>query len=270
MSRSRASNAGTPRVEPECVEAYEIVGGRADQGLMVVCDHASNWMPPEYGTLGLPPSELERHIAYDIGAAGVTRHIASHFDCPAVLSRFSRLLIDPNRGADDPTLVMRLSDGAIVPGNRHLDAAERERRMARFYRPYHRAIERVIDAAVATDVPPAIVSIHSFTERWKGKPRPWHAAVLWDRDARLAGPLLRLLARDPTLVIGDNEPYHGRLEGDCMWQHGTLRGLAHAIIEVRQDLIGAAAGEAEWGQRIAAVLAEIAVAGPERAAAPPA
>lgn len=235
-------------------DAFEIVPGRASCGVVLVCDHAENSFPPEYGTLGLPARELERHIAYDIGAAAVTRAIAAALGAPAVLSRFSRLLIDPNRGADDPTLIMRLSDGAIVPGNRHLDAAEREKRIRLFYRPYHDAIDRVLDRCLAAGVPPAILSIHSFTEAWKGVPRPWHAAVLWDRDARLARPLLDALGAEGDLVVGDNEPYHGRLEGDCMWQHGTQRGLAHAIVEVRQDLIGDAAGQAAWGRRLSRIM----------------
>jgi predicted N-formylglutamate amidohydrolase len=241
-------------VPSEAEEAYSVVAGRADVGVVLVCDHAENSFPPEYGTLGLPAHELVRHIAYDIGAAAVTRQIAAALGAPAVLSRFSRLLIDPNRGADDPTLIMRLSDGAIVPGNRYLDAAEREKRIRLYYRPYHDAIDRVLDRCLAAGVPPAILSIHSFTEAWKGVPRPWHAAVLWDRDARLARPLLDALGAEGDLVVGDNEPYHGRLEGDCMWQHGTQRGLAHAIVEVRQDLIGDAAGQAAWGRRLSRIM----------------
>ncbi|HEX4892076.1 MAG TPA: N-formylglutamate amidohydrolase [Hyphomicrobiaceae bacterium] len=235
-------------------ESFRVLSGRADAGLIVLCDHASNAMPPEYGTLGLPASELERHIAYDIGAEGVTRVIAEAFGAPAVLSRFSRLLIDPNRGADDPTLIMRLSDGAIVPGNRHVDAAERTRRVERFYNPYHRAIEYVIAECMASGVVPAILSIHSFTEAWKGTPRPWHAGILWDRDPRLARPLISALSALPGLVVGDNQPYKGALQGDCMWQHATARGLVHALVEVRQDLIRSVAGQIEWGERLVAVV----------------
>ncbi len=244
-------------ISGERADAFEIVAGSAGTGVILVCDHAENRFPAEYGTLGLPPHELLRHIAYDIGAAAVTRAIAGALGAPAVLSRYSRLLIDPNRGADDPTLIMRLSDGAIVPGNRHLDAAEREKRINLYYRPYHDAIHRVIDRCLAAGMPPAILSIHSFTEAWKGVPRPWHAAVLWDRDARLARPLLDALGAEGDLVVGDNEPYHGRLEGDCMWQHGTQRGLAHAIVEIRQDLIGDAAGQASWGRRMSRIMSAI-------------
>lgn len=146
---------------------------------------------------------------------------------------------------------MRLSDGAVVPGNRKVDAAERDRRVERFYEPYHVALDELIEDCVAAGVPPVLLSIHSFTDVWKGAPRPWHAAILWDRDYRFAVPLLQALRAEEGLVVGENEPYDGKLAGDCMWQHGTRRGLAHTIIEVRQDLIGDDAGQGEWGERIA-------------------
>ena len=120
--------------------AFDVVAGAASSRLILLCDHASNHLPPEYGDLGLPAGEFARHIAYDIGAAAVTRGLATRLGGTAVLSRFSRLLIDPNRGMDDPTLIMRISDGAVVPGNAHVDEAERQRRIARFHRPYHDAI----------------------------------------------------------------------------------------------------------------------------------
>ena len=162
-AREQPSEANS-RIAAVEAESFAVVPGRADAGLILLCDHAGNALPPEHGTLGLAESQLRRHIAYDIGAAAVTRAIAAALDVPAVLTRFSRLLIDPNRGADDPTLIMRLSDGAVIPGNRHLDAAERERRTARYYRPYHAAIEQVIEQCIDAGGPPSIVSIHSFTE----------------------------------------------------------------------------------------------------------
>jgi predicted N-formylglutamate amidohydrolase len=178
---------------------------------------------------------------------------------PAVLSHFSRLLIDPNRGLDDPTLIMRLSDGAVVPGNARIDAAERARRVARFYRPYDEAVHASIEAAMASGRVPMILSIHSFTPRWKGTARPWHAGILWDADPRLARPLIEGLARDPRIVVGDNEPYHGALKGDTLYRHATRRGLAHALVEIRQDLIADADGVAAWADRLAGVLAELEV-----------
>ncbi|WP_073058263.1 N-formylglutamate amidohydrolase [Kaistia soli] len=234
--------------------AFEVVAGDAASGLLLFCDHASNAVPPDYGDLGLPATEFERHIAYDIGAAAVTRGLAARFGVPAVLSRFSRLVIDPNRGLDDPTLIMRLSDGAVVPGNAKVDAEERNRRIERFYLPYDGAMGDAINAAMASGRVPVILSVHSFTPIWRGVPRPWHAGVLWDADPRFSQPLINGLAADPALVIGDNEPYLGALKGDTLYRHATRRGLAHALIEVRQDLIADAAGVAEWVERIGAVL----------------
>jgi len=251
-----ASNTATNVASAVC-DTYVVLAGAADAGVVLVCDHAGNAFPPDYGTLGLPPTELERHIAYDIGAAGVTRAMAEVLGAPAVLSRYSRLLIDPNRGADDPTLIMRLSDGAIVPGNRHVDARERERRIAAYYTPYHTAIDATLDTCIQSGRPPILVSIHSFTHNWRGNARPWQIGILWDKDPRLARPLIAALERQGDLIVGDNEPYTGRLKGDCMWQHGTMRGLAHAIIEVRQDLIADADGQRAWGERLATVLVDV-------------
>ncbi len=235
-------------------EAYEVIAGDAASGLLLFCDHASNAVPADYRALGLPASEFERHIGYDIGAAAVTRALAARFGVPAVLSRFSRLIIDPNRGLDDPTLIMRLSDGAVIPGNARIDAAERARRIARFYQPYDAAMGAAIDAAMASGRIPVILAVHSFTPIWRGVPRPWHAGVLWDADPRFAQPLIAGLAADPAMVIGDNEPYLGALKGDTLYRHATRRGLAHALIELRQDLIADAQGVVDWTRRVGDVL----------------
>ncbi|HEY6656337.1 MAG TPA: N-formylglutamate amidohydrolase [Methyloceanibacter sp.] len=225
--------------------------------MLVLCDHAANLIPPAYGTLGLTPEDLARHIAYDIGAAPVAEHLAWALRAPALLTRYSRLLIDPNRGRDDPTLVMQLSDGRIVPGNAAVDEAEIEVRIARFYAPYHEAIAAAIDLGVAAGKPPVLLAIHSFTQAWKSVPRPWHVAVLWDKDPRLACALLRELAAIPGIIVGDNVPYSGQLKGDTLYQHGTLRGLAHALIEVRQDLILGPEGQKEWGELLAGVVRKV-------------
>jgi len=239
-------------IAPSLADSYEILPGRADAGLVLICDHAVNTLPAGYGTLGLAPGELERHIAYDIGALAATKGIARALGVPAIATRVSRLLIDVNRGLDDPTLIMRISDGAVVPGNCHLDEAERAERVWLYYEPYHLAIDKMIEACTAAGVPPVLLSIHSFTESWKGVRRPWDAAILWDRDHRFAVPMLEALRSEPGILVGENEPYDGKLAGDCMWQHGTRRGLAHTIVEVRQDLVRAAEGQAQWARRIAA------------------
>ncbi|MDB5569538.1 MAG: putative N-formylglutamate amidohydrolase [Hyphomicrobiales bacterium] len=237
-------------------QPVEAVAGDVRAGVLFLCDHASNALPPHYGSLGLDPAQFARHIAYDIGAAAVTRALAAQFGAPALLTRFSRLLIDPNRGADDPTLVMKLSDGAIVPGNRHADAAEAERRRELYWRPYRDAIGAQLDAMCAAGPVPAIVSLHSFTPVWRGAPRPWGIALLWDRDKRMAEPLLNELLRGD-VTVGDNEPYDGALMGDTLYEAGTRRGLAHVLIEVRQDLVATDAGARDWAARLGDALAPV-------------
>lgn len=239
------------------VGVVERVDGDLASRALVLCDHASNAIPPEYGNLGLPATELARHIAYDIGAAWLSRHLARHLGCPALLSTFSRLLIDPNRGRDDPTLVMQLSDGAIVPGNAHIDQAGIQGRIDRFYAPYDEAIGTHVARSMVSGLPPAIISIHSFTPVWKGKLRPWHIGLLWDRDDRLVAPLFATLRNEPDMVVGDNEPYAGWLEGDTIDRHAKRHGLPNVLIELRQDLIDTEAKAQRWAERLAGMLAPI-------------
>ena len=233
------------------------VPGDPARGCVVICDHATNLMPQAYRNLDMPDDQMGRHIAYDIGAAGVTARLCEHLGAPGVLANFSRLLIDPNRGEDDPTLVMRLSDGAVVPGNASIDSAEIDRRRALYYDPYHAAVDAAIDAGLATGRPPVILSVHTFTESWRGRPRPWDAGILWDKDPRLARPLIDGLAGEAGLIIGDNEPYTGKLKNDCLYKHGTARGLAHALVEIRQDLVRHRQGQREWGDRLARTVAPL-------------
>ncbi len=155
---------------------------------------------------------------------------------------------------DDPTLIMRISDGAIVPGNARVDEQEREARIARYHRPYHDAVARALDAIEAQGQVPFIVSLHSFTPVWRGRPRPWHVGILWDRDQEVAQAMLRGFAAQGDLVVGDNEPYHGALEGDTLNRHGTVPGRPHVLIEIRQDLIAAKSGVDEWVERVAKVV----------------
>jgi predicted N-formylglutamate amidohydrolase len=242
-------------VSSEEPKAYELVNAASAPALVYVCDHASNALPPQYGSLGLAPESFGLHIAYDIGAAAVTRTMAEAFNAPAILGVYSRLLIDLNRGADDPTLVMKLSDGAIIPGNAKVDFDEIKARIAAYYRPYHDAIEAQIARARAANMTPVIVSIHSFTPEWRGKKRPWQIGVLWDRkDGRLAQPLMEELRREGDLTVGDNQPYSGELENDCMAQHALKHGFAHVLIEIRQDLIADAGGAQAWAARLVPIL----------------
>lgn len=234
---------------------FEVVEGSRKRGLVLVADHARRALPDEYGDLGLPATEFERHIAYDIGVEAVTRGLAAVLDAPAVMASFSRLLIDPNRGEEDPTLIRQLYDGTVVPGNYPIAAAEREKRLDRFYRPYHDAVDAVIaSVAQASDCPPFILSIHSFTPVMRGFVRPWHAGILWDSDPRAPLPLIEALSRDERLVIGNNEPYDGALRGDTMFRHAIVNGYAHALIEIRQDLIATKDGVRQWVDRVAPIV----------------
>lgn len=251
------SGGRTADIVAETADSYAVLGGTTARGLIILCDHASNSLPSEYGTLGLPAAELERHIAWDIGAAGVTRHLSAALGVPAVLTLYSRLLIDPNRGEDDPTLIMRLSDGAIIPGNRFLDATERQRRIERYYRPYHAAIRKLITCVTAAGKTPVLLGMHSFTKNWKGQPRPWHAGVLWEGDRRIAIPLLKALKAEGDLIVGDNQPYPGQYEGDTLWQHGTQTGLPFCSLEIRQDLITGDADQRAWAGRLARIISAV-------------
>jgi predicted N-formylglutamate amidohydrolase len=216
---------------------FERIGTpNADSPLLFVCDHASNRLPAEYGSLGLSPHLFQTHIASDIGAAEITRTLAVEFNAVAILARWSRLLIDLNRGPDDPTLVMKLSDGNILAGNASADLEDVRRRLELFHAPYHNAIAREIAAMQGFGTVAVIISIHSFTPVWKGWKRPWEIGVLWDRDDRVARPMLRHLEK-AGFSVGDNEPYSGELENDCLYRHGTMLGLPHVLIEIRQDLI---------------------------------
>jgi predicted N-formylglutamate amidohydrolase len=232
---------------------FEIIEGDYDSGMVLLADHAMNRLPTAYGTLGLPEGAFQRHIAYDIGIEALTRRLAAMLNVPAVLGCFSRLLIDPNRGEDDPTLIMKISDGAIIPGNHPISEREWDLRLDTYHRPYHRAVERTIARAGNSGRAPLVLSLHSFTPYWKGVARPWHAAVLWDSDYRAVRPFLDLLRRPGDIVAGDNEPYDGALKGDTMYRHCMMSGTPHALLEVRQDLIADEAGIDAWAERLAPI-----------------
>ena len=249
---------------------FELVNSGGKAPLVLVCDHASRALPDAYGTLGVDAAELWRHIACDIGAADVTRRLAELLDAPAVLAGYSRLLIDCNRATDDPSLICPVSDGTAIPGNRNLGGAEKARRIANYYAPYHAAIDEQLRRKEAANPnrAPALIAMHSFTPVMNGNERPWHAGILWNRDGRIAKPLLQALAADPAIVVGDNEPYSGRGNvGYTTRRHGEKANLPHVSIEIRQNLIDTRHGALAWADRLAAALGRILPA-VGRAAAP--
>jgi predicted N-formylglutamate amidohydrolase len=225
---------------------------------VLVCEHASNYMPARYCGLGLAAPELQRHIAWDIGAAPLARRLSALLDAPLFLSGYSRLLIDCNRPPLAPTSIPVRSEATEIPGNQGLDDAERERRANTFFWPFQNRIEQMLDARMAASQRTAVLGIHSFTPRFLGIERPWHAGVLYGRAAAFAKALRTALAADPTLVVGDNEPYRVTLETDyTVPVHGDQRGIDAALIEVRQDLLLTNEGVEEWASRLSSVLLDI-------------
>lgn len=236
-------------------DPFEIIGADRPGRWLVTCDHATNIIPDwvHNGDLGLPAADMGRHIAYDIGAEGVTQQLADALNSPAIMSRFSRLVCDPNRGEDDPTIMMRLYDGTIIPGNRNADDAEKEERLQRLYRPYHAAYADLADKMGD----PAICAVHSFTPRLNGRaPRPWEIGILYADDARLAIPFIAA-CRAQGWCTGDNQPYAGHLPGDAVDRHALQHGRPNVLIELRQDLIADAAGQTLWANRLAPILSDV-------------
>jgi predicted N-formylglutamate amidohydrolase len=239
-------------------EPVEVISGGLDSGILLIADHAMRHLPYEYGRLGLDEAQFERHIAYDIGVEWLTRGLASRLGCPAVMARFSRLLIDPNRGEDDPTLIRQLYDGAVIPGNYPLADAERARRIENFYQPFRQSVRlTALEMQKKSGAAPIVISVHSFTPSMGGKARPWHAGILWDKDPRAALPLIDMLRAKRGMIVGDNEPYDGALHGDTLHELCTAQGIAHLLIEVRQDLISTEEGIEEWAQRLAPMLVKL-------------
>lgn len=236
---------------------FFIIGEDRPARWLVTCDHATNTVPAFVGPdgLGISAVDMARHIAYDPGAAGVAQELACALDGPCITSNFSRLVIDPNRGEDDPTLVMKLYDGTIITGNRDANADQIEMRLNRCYRPYHSALAKL--AARRDDT--IIVSVHSFTRALRGRtPRPWHIGVLYAADDRFAQPLLTRLKEEPDLCVGDNEPYSGHLLGDAIARHALAYQRPNVLLELRNDLIETSADQAAWAHRLAPLLLETA------------
>ncbi len=222
---------------------------------LLACDHASSRVPLLLGNLGLSLADLEGHIAVDIGAAALTRKLAALMQVPAVLSGYSRLVVDCNRHLTDPSAFPESSDGVVIPGNQRLSDDQRNVRTAALYRPYHAAVASGLARLAAW---PALVAIHSFTPALNGAARPWHVGVLWDTDSRIAGPLLEALRSDSALSVGDNEPYSGRHPaGYTIDAHAESRGLPHVSIEVRQDLLLTLQGVTHWATLLSNALRPI-------------
>jgi len=223
---------------------------------LLIGDHAGNRMPGALGTLGLTSADRERHIAWDIGVLGLGTMLAQRLDAPFLHQRYSRLVVDCNRDPASIEAMPAMADGSAVPGNVALDSVARAARIAAIHTPYHRAISAMLDRRAADGVETVLVSLHSFTPVLSGQARPWDAGVLhWAGDSRFARRLLAILQRDAAIITGDNQPYRMDATDYTIPHHAFPRQLAYVELEIRQDLIGDAAGQHQWAARLADALA---------------
>ena len=232
-----------------------------ESNFLIICDHASNRIPAEYKNLGLSEEILTTHIAYDLGAKEVATYLSKNLKCPLVMSDFSRLLIDTNRGIDDPTLIMKVSDGKIIEGNKNIsflnNCKEKKKRINNYYNVYHNKILEIIDRSLKKNIFPAIVSIHSFTPLFGGNKRSTELGILWDSDNRLPDIFFSYFNKNyKDIIIGNNKPYTGRMKNDTLYRHGTKQGLANILIEIRQDLINDSVKQIFFSKLIAQPLLE--------------
>jgi predicted N-formylglutamate amidohydrolase len=225
---------------------------------LFTCDHYGRLIPRALGDLGLPTSELKRHIAWDIGIAGVAEALSKQLDAHLIAQRYSRLVIDCNRPPAAPSSIPVISEATAIPGNEGLARDAVEARRTQVFDPYHRRIDEAIDRRRRDGVPTVLVSLHSFTPEYAGVARPWHIGTLYHRDTRLPPLLLKLLRGESDLVVGDNEPYAVSDDTDyTIPVHGEARGLMNSGLEIRQDLIADQAGEKQWAERLARIFGEI-------------
>jgi predicted N-formylglutamate amidohydrolase len=237
--------------------AVEVLNESGSSPVVLLCEHASNFIPPEYEGLGLSSSELGRHIAWDIGAAGVTRGLSQLLDAPAFLGQFSRLLIDLNRPLSSPTSIVHRSESTDIPGNASIDAQARARRAALYFEPFHRAVEHLLEDRRSAGRPTLIVAVHSFTPTFEGEARPWQAGIIYDKGAAFAEATLdRLRLHDGALNVGANVPYSVSPEDYYgLLEYGDYAGNPALLVEIRQDLLLRPEQQNEWSRRLAAALA---------------
>ena len=229
-----------------------VVNGGGRSPYVLICEHASNRLPKSLGTLGVPEADLQRHIAWDIGAEQVARLLSRLIDAPLVLQRYSRLAYDCNRPPDSADAMPEISETTHIPGNRHLSPDERLARTREIYRPFHAAVADLLDRRAAQGTRSMVVTIHSFTPVYKGKPRAVELGILHDRDRGLAD---KLITSFPTVDTRRNEPY-GPDDGvlHTLNLHAAPRGLTHAMIEIRNDFLLDEPGQVAWAERLSAAL----------------
>ncbi len=241
--------------EPSPIEIFNPSGHNP---VVITCDHASYHVPRALEDLKLADTELQRHIGWDCGAAELTRSLAKRLDAFAVLSRYSRLVIDCNRNPGSKSSIPEVSDGTIVPGNIGLTAQQRQQRIDTLFQPYHGAIRKQLETIQSGGKNPVYISMHTFTQCMAGVERPWHISILWDCDPRIAQPLLQALRSQKDLVVGENEPYSARTHFDYSnYHHAESAGLANALIEIREDQLRDHSGVSKWGEILGEALEAI-------------
>ena len=238
----------------------EVVRPAGTSPFFLTCEHGGRAFPARLGTLGVAGPDLERHIAWDIGAAGVASGLSARLDATLVLQQYSRLVVDCNRAPGAADFVIEVSEDTVIPGNRGLSDAAIEVRAAEIFHPYHDRIHDLLEARIAANRLTVVVSVHTCTPVYLGVHRPWHIGVMYEHDDRLARQMLVLLreeGEEAGLEVGDNEPYFMTSDKDySVPRHGQGRGILHAGFEIRQDLVESEAGQRDWAERIERVLRE--------------
>ena len=228
---------------------FEVVNATGHAPLVIACDHASNAVPPEIGNLGVSDADMQRHIAWDIGAAAISRHLAKAFDAPAILCGTSRLVIDCNRQLRDPTLIPVVSDGTVVPGNEGLSSEQRAQRISAYFDSYHEACREILAARCDIGRRPLFLAVHSMTDRMRGKFRPWEIALSSNENRRATDPALMVLLQLDGVVVGDNEPYDMNIDEDYSTpEHALWRGLDYLQVEFRQDVVATSEGQKRFAE----------------------
>ncbi|MFQ5958113.1 MAG: N-formylglutamate amidohydrolase [Alphaproteobacteria bacterium] len=257
MDRPMADADPRPLLDDDEPAPYEIVNLDGPSRVILNCDHASRRIPRRLGTLGVAPADLERHIAWDIGATAVARRLSEILDAPLILCGYSRLVVDCNRQLDQADAFVTQSEDVRVTGNEAMTAAARDARAEAVFWPYHDAVNRIVSARTAGEATPVMVSVHSFTPVYHGASRPWDIGVLHRWDRRLADLMMTAL-RGGELVVGDNQPYRVALDEDyTIPVHAETRGMPYALLEIRQDLVATDAGAEDWAERLASALDDV-------------
>lgn len=237
---------------------YAVINPDGSSPYLLLCEHASNRIPRALGDLGLPLTERQRHIAWDIGVSALSQHLSATLDAPLFMANYSRLVIDCNRPLHVPSLIPEASETTAVPGNAGLSEAERQQRIDTLFHPFAGAVSRRLDQRRQQGLRTIIIGVHSFTPVYFGKQRPWHAGVLYGEAKAFGRAIIDRLAADPALCIGDNQPYDIHPDEDyTVPVHADARGLPGALIEIRHDLLRDAQGVTAWGERLTACLKEM-------------